>query len=389
MKKILKLVCSVYKEHRKILVIMRNSIFIILISALQVIAGSSYSQTAKLNLDLKVASIKEVLQAIEKQSEFYFLYNSELIDVTRKMDISVQGEKVDEILARLFDKNEVNVLIKDRHIILSPVAEMTAQQQKSVSGKVTDNSGTPLPGISVVVKGTTTGTITDASGGYSLTNVSDNATLLFSFVGMKSREIAVAGKLEINTTMEEETIGLDEVVAIGYGTQKKVNLTGAISDFRSNQIEDKPVTKVSQLFAGQTTGLSSTQMSGEPGEDIAAIIIRGRGTFSSAGVEALVLIDRLPSSLDNLDPNTIESISVLKDAASAAIYGARAANGVILVTTKRGQSGKLNITFNGYAGWNKPAEFADVVDSWQYAECYNGGRFLRSGCKKPEAYLTV
>jgi hypothetical protein len=171
MKKIVEQVCSFYDGHRKKLLMMRNAVLILLISAFQVFATGSYSQTAQLSLKLKDATIKEVLTEIENQSEFYFLYNSELIDVTRKVDISVKNEKVNDVLSRLFSDNDVNVSISDRHIVLTPVTEMSAQQQNSVSGKVTDTSNQPLPGVTVVVKGTTQGTVTNTDGNYSITNI--------------------------------------------------------------------------------------------------------------------------------------------------------------------------------------------------------------------------
>jgi TonB-dependent starch-binding outer membrane protein SusC len=179
MKKIVEQVCSFYYGHRKKLLMMRNAVLIILISAFQVFATGSYSQTAQLSLKLKDATIKEVLTEIENQSEFYFLYNSELIDVTRKVDISVKDEKVNNILSRLFSDDEVNVSISDRHIVLTPVTEMSVQQQKTVSGKVTDSGGQPLPGVTVVVKGTTQGTVTNADGGFTITNIPENAVCNF------------------------------------------------------------------------------------------------------------------------------------------------------------------------------------------------------------------
>jgi hypothetical protein len=200
---------------------MRNAVLIVLISAFQVLATGSYSQTAQLSLKLKDVTIKDVLTEIENQSEFYFLYNSELIDVTRKVDISVKNEKVNDVLSRLFSKDEVNISISDRHIVLTPVTEMSGQQQNSVSGKVTDKSGQPLPGVTVVVKGTTQGTVTNADGSYTLSNIPENAILQFSFVGMKTQEIEVGNQTSINVSMLEDAIGLEEVVAMVMVLRKK------------------------------------------------------------------------------------------------------------------------------------------------------------------------
>ena len=348
MKKNFKPLCSVWHEHQKKLLIMRNTLLIIILSTLQVIAGSSYSQTARLNLELKGATIKEVLTAIEKQSEFYFLYNSELIDVTRKVDISVQGEKVADILARLFNENEVNVVIKDRHIVLTPVEEMVQQQQRSVSGKVTDSSGSPLPGVTVLLKGTTQGTVTNSDGFYSMVGITENATLVFSFVGMRTLEVAGAGKTVINVILEEESIGIEEVVAIGYGTQKKVNLTGSVAVASKEVFENKSVPNAIAAIQGSLPGVTVTRSSGKPGSENYQLQIRGRSSINTVGV--LTLIDGVVGNLSDINPNDIESISVLKDAAAAAIYGSNAAGGVMLVTTKKGKAGITTVEYDGMFG---------------------------------------
>jgi TonB-linked SusC/RagA family outer membrane protein len=372
MKKIVEQACSFYYEHRKKILIMRNAVLIILISAFQVFATSSYSQTAQLSLNLKDATIKEVLNEIENKSEFYFLYNSELIDVTRKVDIVVKNKKINDILSQLFSDNEVNVSIRDRHIILTPVTEMSTQQQKTVSGKVSDASGSALPGVSVVRKGTTVGTITDVNGNYSLSNTPENAVLQFSFVGMKTKEVSVAGKTIIDVTMEDDAIGIEEVVAIGYGVQKKINLTGSISTAQGEDLVKRPITNAASMLQGVMPGVQVLNSRGEPGNEGTSIRIRGTGTFSSAGSDPLILIDGVPGKLDRINPNDIESVSVLKDAASASIYGTRAANGVILVTTKTGVKGKLNIEYNGNFAIYKWTKMADLVtNSAEYMKLWN------------------
>ncbi len=255
--------------------------------------------------------------------------------------------------------------------LLTAHPNVALTQDRTITGIVTDESGNRLPGVNILVKGTVAGTVTSASGTYELSVPASADVLVFSFVGYLPKEVSISGRTSIDITLDPDVQLLGEVVVVGYGTQAKANLTGSVSQFESSQIENKPVTNVTQLFAGQVTGISAPQISGEPGEDRAAILIRGRGTFSSAGTEAFVLVDGLPSTLDNIDPNSIASISVLKDAASASIYGARAANGVILVTTKRGQSGALNVSYNGYVGWQKPTAFPEYVESWEYATLYN------------------
>jgi TonB-linked SusC/RagA family outer membrane protein len=372
MKKNLNLVCLLLKQHRKKWIVMRNTILILLISAFQTFAVGSYAQTKTISLAMNNATISEVLSAIQKQSEFYFLYNSELIDVTKKVDVEIEGEKVDEILTRLFNKEEVDFLIKDRYIVLTPVggnAELFAdQQQPAVSGTVTDEAGEPLPGVTVVVKGTTQGTVTNADGNYSLTNVPDDATLQFSFVGMKTHEAEVGNQSTINVTMVIDAIGIEEVVAIGYGTQKKGNITSSIASVSVDDLREQPVTGFDQALAGQVAGVQVQQGSGTPGENP---IIRIRGTGSiTAGNEPLYVVDGFIGypDINNINPNDIESINILKDASAAAIYGSRGANGVIIVTTKKGKTGEPRFSANAYYGVQEVAKRFEVLNARQWAE---------------------
>jgi TonB-dependent starch-binding outer membrane protein SusC len=252
--------------------------------------------------------------------------------------------------------------------------EATAQQQNVVSGTVIDAEGIALPGVTILIKGTSRGTVTGPNGDYSLSNVPADATLLFSFIGMRSQEVQVGNRNSIDITMEIDAIGLEEVIAVGYGTQKRVNLTGSVSNVDVSNIESRAVTQSSQMLAGKVSGVTVTQPSGQPGRNESSIVIRGLGTFSSAGTQPLVLVDGLASSIDNVNPNDIESISVLKDAASASIYGTRAANGVILIQTKRGTRAGFNISYNGYAGWKKVNELPENVNSWEHAMLTNEAR---------------
>jgi TonB-dependent starch-binding outer membrane protein SusC len=243
-------------------------------------------------------------------------------------------------------------------------------QQVSIGGIITDQKGAPLTGVTVAVKGSTIGTLTDVNGKYSISNVPQNATLVFSFVGMKAQEILIEGRTQINVILNEEAIGLEEVVVVGYGTQKKVNLTGSVASISVEELVDKPVATTSQALAGLVPGLSVVQTSGRPGTS-ATVRIRGTGTFSSAGTAPLVLIDGMSGEIDDVDPENIQSISFLKDAASASIYGNRAANGVILIQTKKGIVGKVQVTYNSSFGWQKPTELPDFLPSWEFATYYN------------------
>lgn len=328
----------------KMIKIMRFAIFILILSLSQTFAGNSYSQQAKLTLDMKNVRVEDVIDRIEKNSEFFFMYNKNMIDVDRKVDIQVEEKSVNEVLDIIFVNTDITYSIKDRQILLinsqlqSKVKDFNDQQQKSISGKVTDSSSTPLPGVSVVLKGTTVGTITDADGNYTITKIQNNSTLVFSFIGMKTQEVVVENKTTINITLVEETVGIEEVVAVGYGQQRLATVTGSVSQIKAEKISVAPQANVTHTLAGQLPGLISKQISGIPGADNSSLNIRGFGN-------PLVIVDGLETDLNTLDSNQIETISILKDGA-ASIYGARAGNGVILITTKRGKQSKPTVTVN-------------------------------------------
>lgn len=360
----------------KILKIMKVLTFVMLVFVIHV-SARSYSQNTKLSMNLQNVSIKQVLTRIEDQSEYRFLYSDSKIDVEKIVDVDFNNKPVEDILRNMFEGSNIQFKIAGRQILLSNSNESlgNGQQQKSVSGKVTDSSGALLPGVSVVVKETTTGSITDGNGNYSLTNIPANATLLFSFVGMKTQEIAVGNKAVINVILKDETIGIEEVVAVGYGTQKKSNLTGSVSSVKGDELITRPVANSAALLQGKMAGVQVIQTTGEPGNEGVNIRIRGTGTFSDAGSDPLVLIDGVQGDLSTLDPSVIENVSVLKDAASASIYGSRAANGVILVTTKSGSKGKLQIEYNGSYAVKTPTKLFDLItNSADYMTLWNEGR---------------
>lgn len=246
---------------------------------------------------------------------------------------------------------------------------VVAQENSIVKGTVIDGSGEPLVGVSVLVKGTTTGVVSGLDGTFSI-SVRNGETLVFSYVGYIKQEQLVGKEKNLKIVLQEDAKSLEEVVVVGYGTQKKVNLTGAVSSITAEELINKPVMSTAQALAGLAPGLSVVSNSGRPGAG-ASVKIRGTGTFSSAGTDPLVLIDGLSGSLDDVDPNDIQSISFLKDAASASIYGNRAANGVILIETKKGTQGKTSVTYNASFGWQTATELPDFLSSWEYAEYYN------------------
>ena len=313
------------------------------------LSANVYSQQTKLSLNLTNVTIREVLDQIEQRSNFKFLIQDERLDLNQRIDLNLEQRNITEVLNNVFAGQDVHYVITEKNlIIITPgngeiFDKGAVIQGKTISGKVTDSSGSPLPGVSVIVKGTTIGSITDSEGNYSLKNIPGNAILVFSFIGMRMQEVSVDGKSIINISLQEETVGLEEVVAVGYGTMKKVNLTGAISTVNVEKLENRPITDASQALQG-VSGLYVNQAGGQPGKDEATIRIRGLGTLNDNS--PLVLINGIEGSLSDINPNDIESISVLKDAASASIYGNRAANGVILVKTKDGAKNVSKIEYN-------------------------------------------
>jgi len=315
----------------KAFLIMKLTVFIICLTSLGVFASNSYSQNTKLSLSFSNTSIKEVLLEIENNSEFFFLYNNNLIDVEKKVDVDVEKEKIADILNLLFEGQEVNFSIMDRRIIISPAEMNTVSSlQPQVTGKVTDEYGEPLPGVTVLIKGTTTGTVTNLDGEYTVAATSDN-TLIFSFIGMKTQEIAVGNQTTINISMVADAIGLEEVVAIGYGVMKKSDLTGSVTNVNTEELAELPNVSVIQAMQGTVAGLNIGAVDAA-GEN-PSISIRGQNSFSSgAGANApLIVVDGTiyRGSLVDLNTADIESVDILKDASSAAIYGSQASNSLV------------------------------------------------------------
>ncbi|MCD6366635.1 MAG: TonB-dependent receptor, partial [Bacteroidales bacterium] len=288
----------------------------------------------------------------------------------------MKGATVTKILDKVLKGSPLTYKIIDRYIIIRNEGkgmniDEIVQQQKTITGTVTDESGQPLPGVTVLIKGTTNGTVTNTDGNYSISNIPVDATLVFSFVGMRTQEIQVGNQSTINIKMEKMNIGLDEVVAIGYGYQKKSDLTGAVVSVSSDDMNiGGTVSNAAQALQGRTAGVMVTQNSKAPGGSI-SIRIRGSNSISSNN-EPLYVVDGFPTSNGaDINPNDIESMQILKDASATAIYGARGANGVILITTKRGKVGESQITYNGYTGTQKVVNPFDMINGKQYMELSN------------------
>ena len=368
-----------YAVLKKGLIAMKITLILILFSTFNLLATGTYSQTARVSLKLNQTSVKQVLKEIERSSEFYFLYNNDLIDVERKVDILANNEQISSVLDRLFANQEAKYAVYDRQIVISPIDMKLPQDARKIKGKVTDQTGSSLPGVSVVVIGTTNGTITDTDGNYSLTNIPENASLQYSFVGMKAQTISIQGKQTIDVVLEEDKLAIDEVIVIGYGTAKRQDYTGSVSSLKmeNSMVALAPNLNALESLKGSVAGLSigaTNSAGGQPTMDI-----RGQNSISGSN-DPLIVLDGVIylGSLGDINPNDIATYDILKDAVSAAAYGSRSANGVIAITTKKGAIGKPIITFNASSGvqsWqNQPqmmkgAEWITVVNARnKYAE---------------------
>ena len=362
---------------KKLLRIMKLTSFLILAIVISVNA-SVYSQSTKLSINVKNGTLIEALKQIESQSEYYFYYNNDEVKTLDGVSISVDKKEIQEVLEKLLNGTNLEYKIIDRYIALKKKnengSEPAIQQQKSITGKVVDSGGNPLPGVTVVVKGTTNGTITDIDGNYSIAKIADNSTLKFSFVGMKSKDVIIGNQKSINVTLLDETIGIEEVVAIGYGTVKKSDLAGAISQVKSADMENRTIVRAEQALQGKTAGVQVIQTSGAPGSNPT---IRVRGFSSNSSSDPLYVVDGLRTSdIGSIDPNNIESMEVLKDAASAAIYGAQAGNGVVLITTKKGKKGEGKISYDFQYVTNKLARIPKVMNAQEYVNYMTEANFI-------------
>lgn len=357
-------------NRQKLIRYMKLTIFFVLVGLLSV-SAASYSQNTKLNLRVENASITDFFTKVEDASEFYFFFKNDAVNISKKITLDVKDQTIDKILDLVLDGTELKYKIVDRYIVISNNmerdGEMFLQQDQkfTVKGSVKSQNGEAIPGVTITVKGTSIGIITDGNGNYSLSVPNGTSTLVFSFVGLKTQEIAVNNRTSINVVMEEETIGLEEVVAVGYGTVKKRDLTGSVAQVKSERLENEKPQSVQDVLRGNIAGLSvgfSTLAKG--GGDFE---IRGDNTLKTSS-SPLVVLDGViyQGGLEDINPSDIETIDVLKDASSSAVYGARAANGVIIITTKKGKQGKPMINITSSVGVATIATLQDVHDPYDF-----------------------
>ncbi|MBL7113163.1 MAG: SusC/RagA family TonB-linked outer membrane protein [Bacteroidales bacterium] len=342
-------------------------VIIISIGVIQLFTTRVYSQTENLTLSFENTTIRDVLLEIEEQTDFFILYNSKVVDVDKTVNFNVENSSIYATLDKLFTGTEIIYVVVDQQIVLK---NKSLQEKRIITGILLDEQNEPVIGATVVIKGTTTGTITGIDGKFSIEIPDDATVLVFSFVGMGTQEVTIVDQTEINLIMEESALDLEEVIVIGYGVQRKIDVTGSVSVVSGESINNSPVIGVDQAIQGRISGVRTTQTTGQPGESV-NVRIRGVGTIGDN--DPLYIIDGVPTKdgMNVVSPAEIESISILKDAASAAIYGARSANGVVLITTKKGKQGAPRITYNGYVGLQTHGKLIDMADTKGYVATYN------------------
>jgi TonB-linked SusC/RagA family outer membrane protein len=361
----------VYRSLKKTLLIMRIAVILMILGILQVKATTAYSQKTRLSLNFSETELVKVLDKIEDESEFFFLYNEKLLDTDRKISISEKDQLIGKILDDIFAGTDVKYSIIDRKIILAPVYLTEVPQKKQLTGTVTGKDGSPLPGVNVVVTGTTQGAITDIAGKYSIDFPQGAKSLTFSFIGMEPQEVSIGTTTVINVIMVESAIGLDEVVVIGYGTMKKSDLTGSLSSISPEELLKRHPVTMEQGLQGLAAGVQVVRTSGSP-EGGTSVRIRGTATINNSA-EPLYVVDGIMvgTNANFLNPNDIEAIEVLKDASSTAIYGARGANGVVMITTKKGTKGQVKLTLDASFSLQNQVAKIDVANAEQFATASN------------------
>lgn len=341
------------------------------------ISASTYAQNYKVSINKQNSSIIEILKEIEKNSEFTFFFNDNRVNVNKTASVNAKNASLEDVLDQVLRNTGYNYQIIDRQVLIkaSDASRLTAnaaqQNTKNITGVIHDETGEPVIGANVVEKGTTNGTITDAEGRFSL-NVAPGATLVISYIGYVSSEVSVQGKNTISVTMKEDSEMLDEVVVVGYGTMKKKDLTGAVASVKGDDLAARKTTQLSTALQGAASGVLVTRDNSAPGAT-ASIKIRGVTTIGESS--PLVIVDGVPGDINQVNPEDVESMSVLKDAASASIYGSRAAAGVIVITTKRAKENDLSLNYNFEYGWEMPTRLPEYVGAQRYLEMINETRF--------------
>lgn len=361
--------CFKNPRFKQIFRIMRISTFLLMVCVFCSYAGNAHSQNAKVSIHMNNVKLDKILNEIENQTDYLFIYNNQ-VDINKITSVKVKNEAVAQVLDRILSGTGINYELEGTHIILTTEAikDLHAQQQaKTVTGTVTDISGEPIIGANIRIKGTTTGTITDIDGNFSI-EAEPQSVIEVSYIGYLTQETVINNQKSIRFLLKEDTKTLDEVVVIGYGVQKKADLTGSVANINTEKLNTQSNANIGQALQGKIAGVDIVSQGGAPGSGT-RIMVRGIGTLNNAS--PLYIVDGMyMNSIDHINPNDIASIDVLKDASSAAIYGSRAANGVIIVTTKEGSNteGKPIIDLSVNLGISTASKFLDMLDAKGWAE---------------------
>lgn len=361
--------CFKNPRFKQIFRIMRISTFLLMVCVFCSYAGNAHSQNAKVSIHMNNVKLDKILNEIENQTDYLFIYNNQ-VDINKITSVKVKNEAVAQVLDRILSGTGINYELEGTHLILTTEAikDLHAQQQaKTVTGTVTDVSGEPIIGANIRIKGTTTGTITDIDGNFSI-EAEPQSVIEVSYIGYLTQETVINNQKSIRFLLKEDTKTLDEVVVIGYGVQKKADLTGSVANINTEKLNTQSNANIGQALQGKIAGVDIVSQGGAPGSGT-RIMVRGIGTLNNAS--PLYIVDGMyMNSIDHINPNDIASIDVLKDASSAAIYGSRAANGVIIVTTKEGSNteGKPIIDLSVNLGISTASKFLDMLDAKGWAE---------------------
>ena len=361
--------CFKNPRFKQIFRIMRITTFLLMVCVFCSYAGNAHSQNAKVSIRMNNVKLDKILNEIENQTDYLFIYNNQ-VDINKITSVKVKNEAVAQVLDRILSGTGINYELEGTHIILTTEAikDLHAQQQaKTVTGTVTDVSGEPIIGANIRIKGTTTGTITDIDGNFSI-EAEPQSVIEVSYIGYLTQETVINNQKSIRFLLKEDTKTLDEVVVIGYGVQKKADLTGSVANINTEKLNTQSNANIGQALQGKIAGVDIVSQGGAPGSGT-RIMVRGIGTLNNAS--PLYIVDGMyMNSIDHINPNDIASIDVLKDASSAAIYGSRAANGVIIVTTKEGSNteGKPIIDLSVNLGISTASKFLDMLDAKGWAE---------------------
>lgn len=382
-----------YKKNNTSKIPDRKSIILIIVFFVTTQLVANTEKSERISFNLRNVPLKTVVTQIEKQTDYLFVYDEQSININQKVTVNAKNNTVEEILKNVLSGTEATFSIEGKNIILRKKQKSDQDTNQSIPathkirGVVTDNRGEPLVGVNIVIKGRNIGTISDINGDFEIL-VDDRSALQFSYLGFETQEVKVGRNNKLNISLQETLNNLDEIIVIGYGSVKKSDLTGAVSSVKTKDLPKASNTSIIHMLAGQAAGLQVTQNSAQPGGGI-EVLIRGKAS-TGAGNDPLYVIDGFPvtnkdveptsgnryemgsrNPLNSINPNDIESIEILKDASATAIYGARAANGVILITTKRGQTGKPIITYNMNLSSQKIDKYIEMLSAQQFMQVYN------------------